>query len=107
MSFIKESCPLVYSSLHSCQLCITLKDDKIKIMIFHERHPRTLLKSISWFVVGFSVSFLVLMYFTGDFRISLIEASAIQALKFIFFYFHERIWNKTNFGQVVKAEVSN
>ncbi|MFQ5729909.1 MAG: DUF2061 domain-containing protein [Waddliaceae bacterium] len=46
-------------------------------MIFHERHPRTFLKSLSWFVVGFTVSFIVLYAFTGDFGMALIEAAAI------------------------------
>ncbi|HJO90015.1 MAG: DUF2061 domain-containing protein [Candidatus Pacebacteria bacterium] len=76
-------------------------------MIFHERHPRTFLKSVSWFVVGFTVSFVVLFYFTGDFGMSLVEAGAIQALKFIFFYFHERTWNRYRFGKEIKAEASN
>lgn len=76
-------------------------------MNFHERHHRTFLKSVSWFFVGFTVSFLVLLYFNDDhYMISLIEASAIQAFKFVFFYIHERIWNKTDFGQEIKQEVS-
>lgn len=71
-------------------------------MRFHERHHRTFLKSVSWFVVGFAVSFFVLEYFTGNFKMSLLEAASIQALKFIFFYIHERVWNKTDFGQELK-----
>lgn len=72
-------------------------------MGFHERHHRTLLKSISWFVVGFTISFFVLVYINDDYKMSLIEASAIQAFKFIFFYLHERIWNRSHFGKEYKA----
>ena len=76
-------------------------------MIFHERHPRTFLKSVSWFVIGFTVSFFVLVYFNnGDYRVSLIEASAIQAFKFIFFYLHERVWNRSHFGKEYKENHS-
>ncbi|MBL7045206.1 MAG: DUF2061 domain-containing protein [Parcubacteria group bacterium] len=71
-------------------------------MNFHDHHHRTFFKSLSWFIVGFTISFFVLLYFTGDLTMSLIESLAIQALKFLFFYFHERIWNKSNFGQAVK-----
>ena len=67
-------------------------------MVFHDHHHRTFFESVSWFIVGFAVSFFVLLYFTGNFNMSLIEASAIQALKFIFFYIHERVWNKSDFG---------
>jgi uncharacterized membrane protein len=76
----------------------------INIMAFHERHHRTFFKSVSWFIVGFAISFFVLQYFTGNIKLSLIEASAIQALKFIFFYIHERLWNKSHFGKEVKAK---
>ncbi|MBT3282985.1 DUF2061 domain-containing protein [bacterium] len=75
-------------------------------MVFHDHHHRTFFKSVSWFIVGFAVSFFVLLYFTGNFNMSLIEASAIQALKFIFFYIHERVWNKSDFGQIVKDKHS-
>lgn len=71
-------------------------------MTFHERHHRTFLKSVSWFVIGFAISFFVLLYFTGDFSMAFIEASAIQAFKFLFFYVHERVWNKTDFGQELR-----
>jgi len=69
--------------------------------MFHEKHHRTFLKSITWLIVGFSVTFGVLMFFTGSWKDSLLDASLIQILKFIFFYIHERIWNKSNYGQEI------
>lgn len=82
------------------------KYDRIEIMKFHERHHRTFLKSLSWFIVAFTVSFFVLYAFNGDIRISIIESLAVQALKFIFFYFHERLWNKLHFGKEFKTDAS-
>jgi len=74
-------------------------------MAFHERHHRTFFKSVSWFIVGFAVSFFVLVYFNNNVKVSLIEASAIQAFKFIFFYIHERVWNRAHFGKEHRAHI--
>jgi uncharacterized membrane protein len=70
--------------------------------MFHELHHRTLFKSITWLIVGFLVTFGVLYFFTRNAKDSLIDAILIQILKFIFFYIHERIWNKSNYGQEIK-----
>jgi uncharacterized membrane protein len=72
-------------------------------MAFHERHHRTLFKSISWFVVGFIVSVAVLWYFSGDLMVAMEESLVIQGFKFLFFYLHERVWNKTHFGKEHRA----
>ncbi|PCI28052.1 hypothetical protein COB55_04540 [Candidatus Wolfebacteria bacterium] len=74
-------------------------ESNIKI---HEHHHRTLFKSITWFIVGFLVTFGVLMFFTNDFTMSIVDAALIQVIKIMFFYIHERIWNKFSIGQVVR-----
>jgi uncharacterized membrane protein len=74
-------------------------------MAFHEKHHRTFFKSVSWFVVGFVVSVAVLWYFSGNLEVAVGEALAIQAFKFIFFYLHERVWNKSHFGKEHRAHV--
>lgn len=71
--------------------------------MFHELHSRSFLKSITWTVTGFWVAFVVLMIFTRDWRASVIDAAIIQLVKALFFYFHERIWNKSNYGQIIKT----
>jgi uncharacterized membrane protein len=67
--------------------------------MFHENHSRTLLKSITWFIVGFVIAFGVILYFTKDLRMALIDAIVIQLIKFVFFYLHERVWNIHTYGQ--------
>ena len=71
-------------------------------MRFYDYHHRTLLKSISWTIVGFLVSFGVLVFFTRDLMASMIDAFIIQMAKLFFFYLHERVWNKYDIGQEVK-----
>ena len=46
--------------------------------------------------------FLNISRFSILFNILTLAAILIQVIKFIFFYFHERIWNKSNFGQSLK-----
>jgi len=70
--------------------------------MFHEKHYRTFFKSITWLIIGFLVTFGVLIFFTRNWKDSFFDASLIQILKFIFFYIHERAWNKSNYGQEIK-----
>ena len=67
--------------------------------MFHERHSRTLLKSLTWLIVGYIIAFGVILYFTRDVRMALMDAAVIQLIKFVFFYLHERIWNIYTYGQ--------
>lgn len=70
--------------------------------MFHEHHSRSLLKATTWFLIAFSVTFIVLTIVSKDWKTSLVEAVALQALKALFYYFHERLWNKSNYGQRLK-----
>ncbi|MFH1890810.1 MAG: DUF2061 domain-containing protein [Candidatus Kuenenbacteria bacterium] len=72
--------------------------------MFHELHSRSILKSITWLVVGFLVAFFVLLIFTRDWKMSVIDALIIQLVKTVFFYIHERIWNRSNFGQELRIK---
>jgi adenylylsulfate kinase len=72
--------------------------------MFHERHSRTFYKTITWFIVGFLVTFVVLMFFVKDWKWAIGDALLIQTIKLIFFYLHERVWNKSNFGQELKIK---
>jgi len=70
--------------------------------MFHEKRHRTLLKSITWLMVGFSITFGVLLFFSDNWKESFMDSIYIQILKILFFYIHERIWNKSNYGQEIK-----
>jgi uncharacterized membrane protein len=72
--------------------------------MFHEHHSRTFYKTISWFVIGFLVSFGVLIVFTKDWRLSIIDALLIQIIKLLFYYLHERLWNKSSYGQMLRSD---
>ncbi len=70
----------------------------------HEHHHRTLVKSISWFFIGFIIAFTVLITFTGDPAAAARDSLLIQMVKFVFFYVHERVWSKISYGQAVHED---
>ena len=72
--------------------------------MFHERHHRTFLKSVTWLLIAFGVTFLILLLIQDDWKKGAVYALVIQIIKFVFFYLHERVWNKTNFGQQLKVK---
>jgi adenylylsulfate kinase len=67
-------------------------------MTTHETHKRTLAKSITWRVVATIITFVIVFVYTGriDWAISLSIFDLI--LKFIGYYAHERVWDRTNWG---------
>ncbi|MBU1203242.1 DUF2061 domain-containing protein [Patescibacteria group bacterium] len=70
--------------------------------MFHEHYSRSLLKSITWFILAFIITFVILSILNQDWRTGLWEAIFVQILKALFYYIHERMWNKTNYGQKLK-----
>ncbi len=72
--------------------------------MFHELHLRTTLKSLTWLVVAFSVTWILLVLIGDDWRSAAWHAAVIQLIKFAFFYIHERVWNRSNFGQKLREQ---
>lgn len=70
--------------------------------MFHEHPSRSVLKSITWFTIAFLITFITLAVINQDWKTGIAEAIAVQALKTIIYYLHERLWNKSNYGQRLK-----
>jgi uncharacterized membrane protein len=66
-----------------------------------DKRYRSFFKAVSWRVTGtldtFIISFLVTRKFKFAFAISGVEVFT----KIFLFYFHERIWNRINFGRKI------
>jgi uncharacterized membrane protein len=71
--------------------------------MFHERHSRTIAKSITWRIIAFGSSMIILYILTGDWEISFYHSVVIHTVKTILYYIHERVWNISNFGQELKT----
>jgi uncharacterized membrane protein len=69
-------------------------------MFMVEENKRSIGKTISWRIVATTTTMIVVYIFTGELLLSLgvgvVEASA----KMVFYYLHERAWNKIKWGKV-------
>lgn len=64
-----------------------------------ERPLRSLVKAISWRVVGTLDTILVSWLLTGEVKTALAIGSVEVVTKMLLYFGHERIWNKINFGK--------
>lgn len=70
--------------------------------MFHEKHSRSLLKSTTWFITAFTITFIILTILSKDWQTGLLESIILQIIKALVYYIHERVWNKSNYGQKLK-----
>ncbi|MCK5044118.1 DUF2061 domain-containing protein [Candidatus Parcubacteria bacterium] len=65
-----------------------------------DTHKRTVLKTITWRIVATLTTVLVIYLWTNSWSLALGSGLVTNALKTIFYYIHERIWNLVNFGRL-------
>tara|TARA_B100000073_G_C23340854_1_gene414817 strand:- start:296 stop:505 length:210 start_codon:yes stop_codon:yes gene_type:complete len=65
--------------------------------MFQETKSRSTQKSITWRVIAFSNSWLILAL--GLTELPLWNAIIMNVTGMVMFYFHERIWNKVKIGK--------
>ena len=81
----------VYKSLKKDK--VPTKEDKKA-----EAHYRSILKSISWRIVGTMDTIIISWLITGQVKTALAIGSIEVVTKMILYYFHERTWNKIKWG---------
>jgi uncharacterized membrane protein len=64
-----------------------------------EKPYRSIVKAISWRITGTLDTFFVSWLITRQFTIALSIGAVEIFTKMIFYYFHERLWNKIDFGK--------
>lgn len=57
---------------------------------------KTLLKSITWRVLGTIITSFSIYLASGSFTTSILVGGIDCVIKLIAYFFHERIWNKVN-----------
>ena len=65
-----------------------------------EKHNRSILKAISWRIFGSIDTVLVSLFITQNIKLALSIGLIETFTKMFLYYFHERLWNKTNFGKI-------
>ncbi|MBL4745330.1 MAG: DUF2061 domain-containing protein [Flavobacteriaceae bacterium] len=64
-----------------------------------EKPLRSIVKSISWRIVGTFDTILISWYITGDTKMALSIGSVELVTKMVLYFFHERAWNKIKWGK--------
>jgi len=66
-----------------------------------ESHQRSIIKGITWRITATVITIILVYVFTGNIKISLGVGAIEVVAKLIFYYFHERIWNKVSWGRKI------
>jgi uncharacterized membrane protein len=69
-----------------------------------ESHYRSIIKAVTWRAGGTVVTFAVAWAVTGDLTLSAGIGILDSTVKIAAFYFHERLWNRLNFGRLKPPE---
>ncbi len=64
-----------------------------------ESRKRSLVKSVSWRIIATAVTMLVSYIWLEEWTTSIILALTANGIKAAFYYVHERVWNKIDFGR--------
>ncbi|HZC17017.1 MAG TPA: DUF2061 domain-containing protein [Caulobacteraceae bacterium] len=68
-----------------------------------EAHSRSLVKAVSWRLLGSMDTFIISFFVTGKLTFALSIASVETFTKIALYYFHERIWAMVPFGRPAAA----
>ncbi|GAA4277111.1 DUF2061 domain-containing protein [Aquimarina mytili] len=72
----------------------TFEDDKTS-----EKPIRSIVKAVSWRVIGTLDTLIVSYVLTGEIVLATSIASVDFITKMILYFFHERIWNRVKWGR--------
>jgi len=68
-------------------------------------HPkRTLVKTLTWRIIAFLTTIVIVYIYSRDVKESLVVGITANLLKMIFYYAHERVWNRLEFGRIKAPE---
>jgi adenylylsulfate kinase len=67
--------------------------------LYIETHTRAVIKTISWRILATLTTATIVFILVGKIEIAAIAGGTEMILKIIFYYFHERIWNRIHIGK--------
>jgi uncharacterized membrane protein len=68
--------------------------------MYYEKPYRSIVKTISWRTTGTLDTIIVSYFITGSLAMAASIGGVEVVTKMFLYYFHERAWNKLNFGRV-------
>jgi uncharacterized membrane protein len=70
-----------------------------------DRKRRSILKTISWRTLGTIDTIIISWFVIGDIDFAVTIGGVEVFTKMILYFFHERAWNKSNFGRVKQTPI--
>lgn len=69
-----------------------------------ESHRRSIAKSLTWRLIAFATTIIVVYIYSRDMKESLIVGFFANFIKMFLYYVHERVWLKFNYGKIKKVD---
>jgi len=69
-----------------------------------EKSYRSVAKSVSWRTIGTIDTIIISFFITGKVGLALSIGGVEVFTKMTLYYFHERTWNRINFGRIKKSD---
>ncbi len=68
-------------------------------------HPkRSLVKALTWRVIAFAITVIAIYIYSKDLKESLVVGISANVIKIFLYYYHERIWNRVQYGRLKPKE---
>ena len=71
------------------------------MLIKRDNHTKSIIKSITWRILATLTTITLVFIFTKKIALALEVGLLEISIKLIFYYFHERVWNKISWGQKI------
>jgi len=72
-----------------------------------EEHKRSALKTVSWRAIATSTTMILVYVFTGEFELAAGVGMGDVLLKVLFYFLHERAWNRIAFGRSLVGTIES
>ena len=72
-----------------------------------EEHKRSVLKTVSWRIIATSTTMFLVYIFTGQLELTASVGIGELVLKLIFYFLHERGWNRVAFGRSLRGTIKS
>jgi CBS domain-containing protein len=73
----------------------------------HEEHKRSALKTVSWRVIATTTGMLLIYFYTRRLELTAGFGVADVVLKMIFYFLHERGWDRISFGRSLHGDAKS
>jgi uncharacterized membrane protein len=70
-----------------------------------EKSSRSIVKTISWRMLGTIDTIIISWIVVGNLNFAVTIGGIELFTKMILYYFHERAWNKSNFGRIKESPI--